>query len=135
MSAFVGSISNPGGFGPGGENDPFFGGAAGAAAEEAAALQAATTEKGLAETRRQFDITQANFEPIRQAGLGALESQQALIGLSGADAQQQAFTELQESPGQKFIRENLFVKGGVWFDYFLYSFLLKIKNGDKKIFD
>ena len=105
MSAFVGSISNPGGFGPGGDKDPFFGGAAAASAEEAAALQAATTREGIAETRRQFDITQEQFTPIREAGLGALTSQQALIGLSGADAQQQAFAELQESPGQKFIRE------------------------------
>ncbi len=102
---FISDISNPGGFGPGGENDFIFGGAGAAAAEEAAALQAQTTREGIAETRRQFDLTQANFEPIRQAGLGALESQQALIGLSGVDAQQQAFNTLQESPGQKFIRE------------------------------
>ena len=100
-----GLIEGPGGYGPGGENDPFFGGAAGESAKEAAALQAATTREGIAETRRQFDITQEQFEPIRQAGLGALESQQALIGLSGEEAQQQAFDTLAESPGQKFIRE------------------------------
>jgi hypothetical protein len=78
---------------------------AGKAAKEAAGVQAASSEEAIAEQRRQFDIAQAQAEPFRQAGLGALGQQQALLGLSGAGAQQQAMQAFQESPGQAFLRE------------------------------
>lgn len=75
--------------------------AAGAAGE----IQAAATRAGVKETRRQFDLTRQDLGPIREAGAGALAAQQALLGLSGQEAQQAAFAGLQESPGQKFIRD------------------------------
>jgi hypothetical protein len=77
---------------------------AGRAAGRAGDIQAAAAREGIAEQRRQFDITQQQFEPFRQAGLGALSQQQAMLGLSGQEAQQQAFAGLQESPAQQFLR-------------------------------
>jgi hypothetical protein len=79
--------------------------AAGKAAEKAAAGQATAAEQGTAEVRRQFDITQEQLQPFQQAGVSALEQQQALIGLGGQEAQQQAFAGLEESRGQQFLRE------------------------------
>ena len=75
------------------------------AAEEAAEAQARASRTNIQESARQFDITQAGLKPFQEAGVGALEQQQALLGLLGSEAQQQAFAGLQESPGQKFIRE------------------------------
>lgn len=75
------------------------------ATERAAQLQFDATQLGIAETGRQFDVTQANLQPFQEAGVGALSQQQALLGLSGQEAQQQAFAGLQESPGQQFLRD------------------------------
>lgn len=77
---------------------------AGKASKRAGDVQAQASREGIAEQRRQFDITQQQFEPFRQAGLGALSQQQAMLGLSGQEAQQQAYAGLQESPGQQFLR-------------------------------
>ena len=75
------------------------------AANKAAKIQAKGAEAGIAEQRRQFDITQGNLQPFQEAGVGALGQQQALLGLSGQDAQNEAFAAFNESPGQKFIRD------------------------------
>ena len=75
------------------------------AANKAAGIQAQGAEAGIAEQRRQFDITQGNLQPFQEAGVGALGQQQALLGLSGQDAQNQAFAAFNESPGQKFMRD------------------------------
>lgn len=81
--------------------DTFFGGAE----KKAGKTQAKAQEAGVAEQRRQFDITQQNLQPFQEAGVSALQQQQALLGLSGADAQQQAYNQFTESPGQRFLRE------------------------------
>lgn len=75
------------------------------AAGQAADLQAKASEAGIAEQRRQFDVTQANLKPFQDAGVSALSQQQALLGLSGQEAQQTAFNQFAESPGQRFLRE------------------------------
>jgi hypothetical protein len=75
------------------------------AAGKAASAQQAGADAGIAEQRRQFDITQEQFAPFQQAGVSALEQQQALLGLSGQESQQQAFAGLEESRGQQFLRE------------------------------
>jgi len=75
------------------------------AAKGAAAAQAGSAAAATAEQRRQFDISQEQAEPFRQAGLGALEQQQALLGLSGQEAQDLAMQQFRESPGQQFIRQ------------------------------
>jgi len=78
---------------------------AGKAAKAAAGAQVAAGQEATAEQRRQFDISREAAEPFRQAGLGALEQQQALLGLAGPEARQQALAGFQESPGQQFIRQ------------------------------
>lgn len=75
------------------------------AAKRAAGVQQQGQEAGIAEQRRQFDITQGNFQPFQEAGVGALGQQQALLGLSGTDAQQSAFDSFNQSPGQQFLRD------------------------------
>jgi hypothetical protein len=56
------------------------------AAGKAASAQQAGAEAGIAEQRRQFDLTQEQFEPFRQAGVSALEQQRILLGLGGTAA-------------------------------------------------
>jgi len=68
------------------------------AAEEAAGAQVAGAEAGIAEQQRQFDALQEGLRPYVEAGETALTSQQALIGLGGAEAQQAAITQLETSP-------------------------------------
>ena len=75
------------------------------AAQAAAGVQADASLAGIEEQRRQFDISQEQAAPFREAGVGALGQQQALLGLSGQDAQQAAFSGLEESAGQRFIRD------------------------------
>jgi len=79
--------------------------AASRAADRAAGVQGEAADAGIAETRRQFDITQANLQPFLEAGTGALDQQQALLGLLGQEQQQAAFNAFQESPGQQFLRD------------------------------
>ena len=86
-------------------DDAFGEQAAADAAREAAGLQAEAGGRGLAETTRQFDITQATLAPSIEAGNLARDQQQAMLGLLGTDAQTQAMTALQESPSQAFIRK------------------------------
>lgn len=55
-------------------------------AQSAAAAQQAGAAEATAEQRRQFDISQRQAEPFRQAGLSALNQQLALMGLGGREA-------------------------------------------------
>lgn len=75
------------------------------AAKRAANTQAKAADTAIGEQRRQFDVTQENLRPFQEAGVGALGQQQALLGLSGEEEQQQAFQAFNESPGQKFMRD------------------------------
>ena len=75
------------------------------AARDAAGIQAQGAQAGIEEQRRQFDVTQEMLRPRVEAGDLALQQQQNLIGLGGQEAQQAAFSQLQESPGQKFLRD------------------------------
>lgn len=72
----------------------------GAVSEELTGLR-----ESIAEQQRQFDIGQQNLSPFREAGVSALGQQQALLGLSGTEAQQTAFDQFNESPGQAFLRK------------------------------
>ena len=81
--------------------DVFFGGAE----QEAARAQEAGITAGIAETRRQFDITQEAFQPFRERGGLAGEEEAALLGLRGTEAEQAALGRFQESPGQVFLRQ------------------------------
>jgi len=68
------------------------------AASDAAGAQTAAAEAGIAEQRRQFDMVRELLKPYVEAGAPALQQQQALIGLQGADAQQAAIAGLEGSP-------------------------------------
>ena len=75
------------------------------AARDAANIQAQAALRAEEGINRRFDVTQENLRPFQEAGVGALGQQQALLGLGGQDAQQEAFAAFNESPGQKFIRD------------------------------
>jgi len=91
------------------------------AARDASAAQSAASEAGIAEQRRQFDAVQALLKPYVDAGTGALGQQQALLGLSGNDAQAAAIQALQASPqftsmlkqGESSILANASATGGL----------------------
>ena len=68
------------------------------AAESAAGAQTAASQASIAEQRRQFDAIQRLLSPYSNAGAGALGAQQALLGLNGAEAQQQAIAGIESSP-------------------------------------
>lgn len=84
----------------------------GITAQRAAGQQAAAAQSGIDEQRRQFEAMRAGlspfqqagtqalggFAPFQQAGLQAFEQQQALAGLQGQQAQQQAIGALEASP-------------------------------------
>lgn len=69
------------------------------AASDAAGAQTAAAEAGIAEQRRQFDLVQQLLKPYVEAGTPALQQQQALIGLQGPQAQQQAISALEQGAG------------------------------------
>lgn len=75
------------------------------AALEGAAVQSEANIAGQEGVASHFDVTQANLQPFQEAGVAALGQQQALLGLSGQEAQQTAFAGLNESPGQEFLRQ------------------------------
>ena len=70
------------------------------AAGEAAGIQAGAAEAGIAEQRRQFDALQALLKPYTEAGLPALEEQQAFLGLRGPEAERAAIERI--SGGERF---------------------------------
>ncbi len=73
---------------------------------DAANIQADAAKTGVAETARQFNITQEQLAPFREAGMTALDKQLLLLGLTGTpEDQQQAFAAFSDSPGQQFLRD------------------------------
>lgn len=93
----------------------------GDAAEEASETQAASSEAGIAEERRQFDKIVELMSPYVKAGEGALGQQQAILGLSGAAAQKAAIAGIESSPyfksqtrqGEMGILQNASATGGL----------------------
>jgi hypothetical protein len=83
------------------------------AASDASGIQAAASEAGIAEQRRQFDALQALMKPYvdvgkpamagyaAYAGAGpeAFEQQQALTGLLGPERQKQAISQIEQGGG------------------------------------
>lgn len=94
---------------------------AGKAAERAGQTQAAASQAGIEEQRRQFDALVELMAPYVQAGTGAIGGQQALIGLQGQEAQQQAISGFEQSPlfqsltqqGESAILQNASATGGL----------------------
>ena len=69
------------------------------AASDAAGAQTAASQAGIEEQRRQFDMVRELLKPYVEAGAPALQQQQALIGLQGPQAQQQAISALEQGAG------------------------------------
>lgn len=90
-------------------------------AQAAAGTQAASAEAGIQEQRRQFDKIVELMSPYVGAGTGALGQQQALLGLTGAGAQQQAISGIEQSPqflemvrqGENALLQNASATGGL----------------------
>ena len=74
-------------------------------AKKSAAAGAKGQEAGIAEQRRQFDITQGNIQPGIETGNLARERLAASLGLSGTEAEDAFFASRTESAGQRFLRE------------------------------
>jgi hypothetical protein len=70
------------------------------AAGSAAAIQSGAAGEGIAEQRRQFDSLQALLKPYTEAGLPALQQQQALLGLRGPEEERAAIERI--SGGERF---------------------------------
>ena len=91
------------------------------AAGDAAAAQSAAAMAGIAEQRRQFDAVQKLLSPYVNAGTGALSQQQAALGLSGTQAQQDFISGIQASPefgslvqqGENAMLQNASATGGL----------------------
>lgn len=69
------------------------------AASDAAGAQTAASQAGIEEQRRQFNMVRELLKPYVEAGTPALQQQQALIGLQGQQAQQQAISALEQGAG------------------------------------
>ncbi|CAB4168971.1 hypothetical protein UFOVP581_27 [uncultured Caudovirales phage] len=91
------------------------------AAETAAGAQMASSQMSIEEQRRQFDAVQKLLAPYVNAGTSSILGQQDLIGMSGANAQQQAINSLQTSPqfqammqqGENAMLQNASATGGL----------------------
>ena len=70
------------------------------AASGAAETQGAAAQAGIDEQRRQFDAMQALLKPYTEAGVPALEAQQAFLGLRGPEAEAAAIDRI--SGGETF---------------------------------
>tara|TARA_R110000868_G_scaffold306184_1_gene567237 strand:- start:3372 stop:4019 length:648 start_codon:yes stop_codon:yes gene_type:complete len=64
------------------------------AAKSAASTQAGAAQGGIEEQRRQFDAVQKLLQPYTEAGPGALEQQQAFLGLKGPEAERAAIERI-----------------------------------------
>lgn len=75
------------------------------AASAAARLQSRAAKQAAQQQQAQFEETQQQLAPYREAGTTALTAQQALLGLAGPEAQAAAIQQFTESPGQAFLRQ------------------------------
>lgn len=91
------------------------------AAQNAANTQSQFAQQGIDQQNQQFQALQKLLEPFVNAGTSALGAQQNLIGLNGADQQQQAINAIQNSPaftsaqktGNDAILANAAATGGI----------------------
>ena len=66
----------------------------GEAVSQASETQSAAAQSGIDEQRRQFDAITKLLEPYTKAGPGALEQQQAFLGLQGPEAERAAIERI-----------------------------------------
>lgn len=90
-------------------------------AKSAANAQAQSNAQGIAEQRRQFDLTRSDFKPYMDAGKTALPQIEDLLGLNGNDKSAAAIEALKSSPayqslynnGQEAVLQNAAATGGL----------------------
>lgn len=90
-------------------------------AKDAASTQASSAGLGSAQQQAMFNKIQANLVPYMTAGTRALGQQQALLGLSGVNAQRNAINALSSSPqmsamiqqGENAMLQNAAATGGL----------------------
>jgi hypothetical protein len=76
------------------------------AAEDAANIQAGSAQAGISEQRRQFDALQALLKPYTEAGVPALEQQQAFLGQRGPAEELAAIERIKGGVGfQEAVRQ------------------------------
>lgn len=93
----------------------------GKASGKAAEAQSEASQAGVEEQRRQFDKFVELLSPYTKAGTGSLTAQQDILGLNGAQAQQNAITGIERSPyfqatakqGENAILQNASATGGL----------------------
>jgi len=93
----------------------------GKADERAAQIQAGASDQAIAEQRRQFDTLIELMSPYVTSGNQAIGQQGALIGLGGQQAQQDAISQLEQSPmftsllrqGENAMLQNASATGGL----------------------
>jgi len=75
------------------------------AATQAGQVQSQAALAGIPIQQQAFAGAERDIRPSIEVGQAALGSQAALAGLGSLEAQQAAFQQISESPGQRFIRE------------------------------
>jgi hypothetical protein len=76
------------------------------AASKAAGAQERSAEMGVEEQRRQFDEVRRLLQPYVEAGTPALQAQQAMLGLGGAEAERAQIAAVERSPSfQALLRQ------------------------------
>lgn len=91
------------------------------AASTAAGAQSAASQASIEESRRQFEAIQKLLQPYSQAGTAAIGQQQALLGLTGPQAQKDAISALESGPqmqaltqqGENALLQNASATGGL----------------------
>jgi hypothetical protein len=91
------------------------------AVKKATQQQVDALNSAIAEQRRQFDTTNTNFSPYREAGTAALGDYGDLVGTNGGDKQQSAIDALKASPfyqslfrtGEENVLQTASATGGV----------------------
>jgi hypothetical protein len=93
----------------------------GEAAQDAAAIQGQASQAGIEEQRRQFNKVQELLKPYTEAGVPALEAQQAFLGLKGPEAERAAIERIQggqtfqalQQQGENALLQNASATGGL----------------------
>lgn len=76
------------------------------AADAAAKLQYDANMAGIAETKRQFDLTRADFQPYQALGAGAAPRLGNLTGINGDEALQTEIDRIMAGPRYQSLLEN-----------------------------
>ena len=90
-------------------------------AKSAANAEIQAAQMGIDEQSRQFDAIRESLAPYMSAGTSALDQQLRLLGLSGADAQKESISNIEQSPqfqslyqqGENALLQNASATGGL----------------------